>query len=226
MIDTVIVSGGSLSHEFALDFLNKVQKEKIARTGEPLFLVAADRGYEFFLTEGLTPDLAVGDFDSLSSSARENLDKSKDVEVICLKPEKDDSDTQSAMNYAIERGARKIAILGATGKRQDHMLANLGLFLLAREKGAQIVLVDPYNYMRLVPSGTILEREKQFGKYVSFFPLGGAVEGLRLTGFKYRLNGYHLRTEDSGLTVSNEIIEDRAQITYETGTLLMIMSRD
>jgi thiamine pyrophosphokinase len=226
MFDTVIVSGGSLSHEFALDFLKKAQKEKTDCTGEPLFLVAADRGYEFFLREKITPDLAVGDFDSLSFDGRESLDRSQEIEVIHLKPEKDDSDTQSAMNYAIERGAREIAILGATGKRQDHMLANLGLFLLAQEKGAHITLVDPYNYMRLVPSGTILEREKQFGKYVSFFPLGGDVEGLRLTGFKYRLNGYHLRTQDSGLTVSNEIIDEKGQITYEAGTLLMIMSRD
>jgi thiamine pyrophosphokinase len=106
------------------------------------------------------------------------------------------------------------------------MLANLGLFLLAREQGAQVTLVDPWNYMTLVPGDMILKREEQFGRYVSFFPLGGDVEGLTLTGFKYKLRGYRLRTVDSGLTVSNEIVEESARITYDKGTLLMIMSRD
>ena len=50
--------------------------------------------------------------------------------------------------------------------------------------------------------------------------------GLTLRGFKYLLNGYHLTVEDSGLTVSNEISEETAEILYESGQLLMIMSRD
>lgn len=223
MIDTIIITGGSISKAFALDFLEKNrQKNK----DQKLFLAAADRGFEFFRETGLTADLAVGDFDSLSEEGRKALEEAEATEVIYLKPEKDDSDTQSALNYVIERGAKHIAILGATGSRMDHMLANLGLLLLAKEKGSSVVIVDEHNYMQLIPSGTTLYREKQFGGYVSFFPLGGDVEGLRLTGFKYKLNGYHLRTEDSGLTVSNEIIEEMATVTYEKGTLLMIMSRD
>ena len=50
--------------------------------------------------------------------------------------------------------------------------------------------------------------------------------GLTLKGFKYPLNGYRLSMKDSGLTVSNEIVEDTAQITYDSGNLVMIMSRD
>lgn len=223
MIDTIIVSGGSIDKAFALDFL----KKKTEEAGEKhVMLVAADRGYEFFLSEGIVPDLAVGDFDSLSEEGKKALSHAEKTEVVYLKPEKDDSDTQSAMNYAIERGAKKIAILGATGSRMDHMLANLGLMLLGKEKKAEVTIIDEHNYVKLIESGTVLEKENQFGNYVSFFPLGGNVEGLRLTGFKYRLNGYCLRCEDSGLTVSNEITEETAEVTYEKGTLLMIMSRD
>lgn len=223
MIDTIIVSGGSIDKMFALDFL----KNTVAEAGtQKVMLVAADKGYEFFLTEGITPDLAVGDFDSLSEKGKKALQTAEGMEVIYLKPEKDDSDTQSALNFAIERGAKQVAILGATGTRMDHMLANLGLFMMAKEKGISISIVDANNYMKLIPSGTILERDSQFGTYVSFFPLGGDVEGLTLTGFKYGLDGYHLRTRDSGLTVSNEIQEEKAEITYTKGNLLMIMSRD
>ena len=109
----------------------------------------------------------------------------KEIKVIRLRPEKDDSDTQSAMNYAIRTGAKKIVIFGVTGNRVDHLMANFGLLVLAQNQGAEVTLVDQYNYMKLISDGTVLKKSEQFGKYVSFFPLGGDVTGLTLEGFKY-----------------------------------------
>ena len=245
MTDTIIVSGGDIQRDFALDFL----KKEIEKTGrENICLIAADRGLEFFLDNQIRPDVAVGDFDSLSEEGKlflkqqeeklENINSKNaangsseknagtNLEIIRLKPEKDDSDTQSAMNLAIRRGAHKIVILGVTGKRVDHLMANFGLLKLAQEQGADVALVDVYNYMTLITSGTVLKREEQFGKYVSFFSMGGDVFGLTLEGFKYPLNGHLLTLADSGLTVSNEIRDDIAKVTYASGNLLMIMSRD
>ena len=126
----------------------------------------------------------------------------------------------------IDQGARSILILGATGGRLDHFLGNLGLLTLGKQKGVKVALADEQNYICLVESGTRLYKDRQFGKYVSFFPAGGAVEGLTLEGFKYTLAGYNLTVADSGLTVSNEIQEEEAVIRYQSGSLLMIMSRD
>src|SRR5699024_6568497 len=138
----------------------------------------------------------------------------------------DDSDTQHTVNYAIEKGAEKILILGATGSRIDHLLANLELLLLGEKKGTEISLVDKNNYITLIKSGTILQKAEQFGTYVSFFPLGGDVTGLTLTGFRYPLRRHCLKAEDCGLTVSNEITEDSAKVEFESGSLLMLMTRD
>ncbi len=242
MIDTIIVSGGDIQSDFALYFLKK-NIEKAGR--ENIRLIAADRGLEFFLDYLILPDVVIGDFDSLSEDGKNFLEmqsedipyggmlewklqkgEGKVVEVVRLRPEKDDSDTQSAMNYAIQNGAKEIVILGVTGNRVDHLMANFGLLILAQKQGAEVALADRYNYMKLISSGTILKKAEQFGKYVSFFPLGGDVTGLTLEGFKYPLDKYHLTTADSGLTVSNEISEEYAKVTYESGTLLMIMSRD
>ena len=242
MIDTIIVSGGDIQSDFALYFLKK-NREKAGR--ENIRLIAADRGLEFFLDYLILPDVVIGDFDSLSEDGKNFLEmqnedipyggmlewklqkgEGKVVEVVRLRPEKDDSDTQSAMNYAIQNGAKEIVILGVTGNRVDHLMANFGLLILAQKQGAEVALADRYNYMKLISSGTILKKSEQFGKYVSFFPLGGDVTGLTLEGFKYPLDKYHLTTADSGLTVSNEISEEYAKVTYESGTLLMIMSRD
>ena len=219
MKDTIIVSGGNIQRDFALDFLKKNKTENTC-------LIAADRGVEFFMGTDLEPDVAVGDFDSLSAEGAKYMETLKHTEIRRLKPEKDDSDTQSAANYAIEQGTERIMILGATGNRIDHLMANFGLLMLGKIKQVQIVLVDAYNYMSLIESGMILKKEEQFGKYVSFFPIEGEVTGLTLKGFKYPLNSYTLKVEDSGLTVSNEISDPEAEVTFETGKLLMIMSRD
>ena len=242
MIDTIIVSGGDIQSDFALYFLKK-NIEKAGR--ENIRLIAADRGLEFFLDYMILPDVVIGDFDSLSEDGKIFLEmqsedipyggmlewklqkgEGKVVDVVRLRSEKDDSDTQSAMNYAIRNGAKEIVILGVTGNRVDHLMANFGLLILAQKQDTEVALADRYNYMKLIPSGTILKKAEQFGKYVSFFPLGGDVTGLTLEGFKYPLDKYHLTTADSGLTVSNEISEEYAKVTYESGTLLMIMSRD
>ena len=81
MIDTVVVSGGNIQVDFALDFLKKLKKETNRKTSaqkstshskdsKELQLIAADKGLEFFITAGITPDLIVGDFDSLSSGGK------------------------------------------------------------------------------------------------------------------------------------------------------------
>ena len=223
MVDTIIVSGGNIQKDFALDFL----KNEIKKNGNAVRLVAADRGLEFFEDTEYIPDLLIGDFDSLSAKGKQLYDELKNtVETVRLKPEKDDSDTQAAVNASVKRGAKDILIFGATGNRMDHFMANLGLLLLGKEKNIRIRLVDAYNYICLVTSGTVLKKAEQFGKYISFFPLDGEVSALTLKGFRYPLLNHTLRTSDSGLTVSNELWEEEGLVTYEKGILVMIMSRD
>lgn len=217
MKKVIIVSGGNIQRDFALDFLRKNKEYE---------LITADRGTEFLAGTEFCPKAAIGDFDSLTENGRNYLDSLKNTEIIRLKPEKDDSDTQSAMSFAIDRGAQQILILGATGNRIDHLMANFGLLVLGRNRGAEVALIDQWNYMKLIKSGTVLKKAEQFGKYVSFFPLEGNVEGLTLTGFKYPLNEHLLQTADSGLSVSNEIMEPEAKVEFHKGTLLMLMTRD
>ena len=162
----------------------------------------------------------------MSVEGKKYLENLKDTEIIRLQPEKDDTDTQSTLNLAIAKGSENILILGATGGRIDHLIGNLGLLTLGKLKGVSVAIADAQNYICLVKSGTILSKAGQFGKYVSFFSAGEAVEGLTLKGFKYPLNNFCLTTADSGLTVSNEIRDDTAQITYDRGSLMMVMSRD
>ena len=123
-IYTVIVRGGRIQKDFALDFIRKIEEE---RKGKKLLLLAADRGLDFFLETGLVPDIVDGDFDSLSGDGKAYLESLDHTEIVRLNPEKDDTDTQSTLNLAIRRGAKNILILGATGARLDHIIGNMGL---------------------------------------------------------------------------------------------------
>lgn len=222
MIDTIVVSGGNIQEDFALDFLKKTEEKQ----GKMPYLIAADKGLEFFLHTGICPDMAVGDFDSLSDEGEEFLKSLENTEICRLRPEKDDSDTQSAVCRAAERGGKNIVLFGCLGTRLDHIFANMGLLVWGQQRGIWVSIYDRYNYITMIESGTVLKRKEQFGKYVSFFSMGGDVLGLTLKGFKYPLNCHYLKVSDCGLTVSNEISEEEAEVTFDSGNLVMIMSRD
>lgn len=217
MFDAVIISGGNIKDDFALDFLKKESQAVIA---------AADGGLRFCERHGIVPKMAVGDFDSIPESLVEVYEKKPQVEVVRLRPEKDDSDTQSLLKLLMERGAKHVAILGGTGTRLDHVFANFELLAYGKARGIQAVLVDECNRISVIDSGTKVTRAEQFGKYISFFPLDGPVKGLTLKGFKYPLDRYELRAVDGGLTVSNELAADEGIVTFDSGVLLMMMTRD
>ncbi|MBR2527911.1 MAG: thiamine diphosphokinase [Blautia sp.] len=221
--DAIIFTGGNLEGSFATEFLTKAYDNIIS---EKPFLAAADSGLHFLYTHGIVPDLIMGDFDSVNPEALAWLESRHSDRMIRLNVMKDDTDTQAVVRTCLDRGKKKLALLGGTGSRIDHMLANLSLLLLAREYGGELVLVDSHNRIRLLPHHTVITRDGSFGDYISFFPLNGCVSGLTLKGFVYPLEGKTLTAWDYGLTVSNRLAEETGSITYSEGQLVMIEARD
>ena len=183
------------------------------------FVIACDRGYAYCERLGLTPDLFIGDFDSYSGAVAPG------VAVERLIPEKDDTDTESAIRLAIRRGAERITLLGATGTRLDHVLGNIELLGIGLKAGIPIQICDAHNRIRMIDRGMTLARKEQFGTYVSLIPYTECVEHLTLKGFKYPLTDACLRGFCS-LGVSNEIVADTAEISFESGILLVVESKD
>lgn len=190
--------------------------------------IAADKGMRYFYEQKTAPDYIVGDFDSADPEilqSFQNLNEGKRPAICRFQPEKDETDTELAIRIAMGQGCDVIHLLGATGSRVDHMLGNLHLLGAAMKQGVECRMVDSNNRIRMICQGMTLKREEQYGSYVSLFPFTPQVKGLTLTGFKYPLEDYTLECYHS-LGVSNEIIEDEAEISFREGVLIVVESKD
>jgi thiamine pyrophosphokinase len=213
---TLIVTGGSIDDRFAMQQIAKEQYEQI---------IAADSGIDFMQRNGITPQYIIGDFDSADAKSLSLYEEENKAKIIRLKPEKDDTDTEAAINIAIELGATSIAIIGATGTRLDHVLANVSLLGIGLKRGIPIELLDEHNRVRMTDKRLTIRKDEQYGRYVSIIPYGGAAEKVNLTGFKYPLTDATLPLYSS-LGISNEIKEEEAVIEFENSIIIVIESRD
>ena len=212
----VIITGGRIEEPFCPKYIKKQPFD---------YYIAVDSGLQFFYEQNLIPDLIVGDFDSVREEALRFFEKQEGIEWLRLIPEKDDTDTECAVRQAILRGYEQIHILGGTGSRLDHMLATVGLLGIGLEEHVEIFLLDAHNRVRMIDKSFVLLRKEQYGNYISLLPVTPNVTGVTLTGMKYPLSDYTMMCYKS-LGVSNEIVEDAAEIQLKEGVLLVVESKD
>lgn len=212
----VIVTGGKIEEPFCLEYIKKQPFD---------YYIAVDSGLQFFYEQNITPDLIVGDFDSVNAKALRFFEQHEGIEWMRLIPEKDDTDTECALRQAISRGYGQIHILGGTGSRIDHMLATVGLLGIGLEEHVEILLLDSHNRVRMIDKTIVISKKEQYGDYISLLPVTPEVIGVTLTGMKYPLSNYTMVCYKS-LGVSNEIVEDTAEIQLKDGVLLVVESKD
>lgn len=176
--------------------------------------IAADAGLRLCRELGRTPDLVLGDFDSMDVSEAP-------ADALRVPVEKDDTDTGLALREGLRRGCREFFIYGGTGgRRLDHTLANLQSLAFLRENGARGWLYDRDFVYTVIKNETLtLRREVDWG-LVSLFALGDRARGVTLTGLQYPLDHAEL-TCAFPLGVSNHFVEERAAVTVEDGLLLV-----
>lgn len=178
-------------------------------------LIAADKGWEQL--HGQTPDLVVGDFDSLGYVPQ-------NVPVLCHPVRKDDTDLLLAVREGLTRGYRRFVLLGASGGRLDHTLANIQVLQFLAERGARGFLQGESDCAAVV-SGETLSLSGGQGR-VSVFALDRTVTGVTLTGLDYPLDGGTL-TDSFPIGVSNAFLAGQeARITAEQGRLLVVWDGD
>ena len=188
--------------------------------------IAADSGYLTAKRLGVTPSLLLGDLDSLDKS-KIKPDELDFIEKIIVSPIKDDTDTQLAVDTALDRGADRIFIIGGLGGRLDHTLSTVFLLEYVAERGAECVITDGRNRVRLMcADGDCTTLSVRAGyKYLSLVSITDRCEGVCVNGVFYTLENAEL-TRAYSYAVSNEITEDCANITLSRGRMLVVESRD
>lgn len=216
MNNYLIVTGGYTDDNFAVLWIKNNNFD---------CTIASDSGLEFFRRVDMVPNIVIGDFDSVNPDTLEYFKKKDNIEWTKLNPVKDDTDTEAAIRLAIQKGAESITLLGATGSRIDHMLANIELLGIGLEHKLPIQIVDAHNRIRMIDSGLTIRKDEQFGRFVSLIPYSMSVENVCLKGFKYPLDNYCMRKFNS-LGISNEITEDEARISFSDGIMVVIEAAD
>ncbi len=198
----VIIAGGDLHGE--------------VNVPEDALLICADCGYRHAEKLGLHPDVLMGDFDSYTAALPEHC------EILRHPAEKDETDTMLAVWYGRDRGCTEFHIYGAFGgARLDHSIANLQMLHHMAEQGLHGTLYDGGTAVTVQTAGTgCYPRTKG---YLSLFSLTDECTGLTVTGVKYPLEQGRL-TNAFPLGVSNEILAENAEITLESGVLLIVQT--
>jgi thiamine pyrophosphokinase len=183
-------------------------------------VIAADGGARHAAVLGREIDLWVGDGDSIAAGDLAAL-AARGVPIDRSPVDKDETDAELALLAAIDRGARRITILGALGgSRLDHALANAWLLGHPGLAGRTAMLLDASVRVRLVGPGRT-ELGGRIGDLVSLLPFGGDAGGVTTRGLRYPLAEERLSLGPSrGLSNVREAAD--ASITVETGRLLVL----
>ncbi len=222
-IRTLIVSGGRIDRDFALSFLN-------GRTYDNI--IAVDGGLMILHELGWMPTDIVGDFDTVEPELLALYEDRKEVRIRRFNPQKDDTDSEIAVNMAVEYGSRQVDILGASGSRLDHTLGNIRLLGLIYQAGKdsfprEAYVYDSHNRIRLVDRECVISKGEAYGKYISLLPFTQTVKGITLEGFQYPLKDHTMELfQTPTLGISNEIIAAEGKIFCREGVLLVIEARD
>lgn len=177
--------------------------------------IAVDGGLSHCQAMGITPDLIIGDQDSLPPLL---LKFYPEVPVATFPKEKDQTDMELAIETADSPSMQRIALFGATGKRTDHALANL--YLMCRFPKKIIIETEEESLF-------CLEGKHQLntfpGQTISFMPFGSPCSGVTTKGLKWELNNATL--DKNFFSLSNISLNDSVEISIAHGNLICCMIR-
>lgn len=221
MNKTLILTGGDIDLEFAGNY---------CREQEFNLVIAVDDGLRAADRLSVIPDYIVGDFDTVSPLLLYKYENMDNITIKRFKPDKDYTDTQIAVMRAIEENSFCIHILGGTGSRLDHTIANIQLLQSALECGIEAMIVSEKNRIRLLGDKRkqiTLTKEESMYQYVSLIPLSEKVSSVTTRGMKYNVSDFDFYIDKNiSMGVSNEIKEMEAEIKIADGKLLLIESND
>jgi thiamine pyrophosphokinase len=191
--------------------------KELLRPGD--LVIAADGGTRHALAAGVTPDVVIGDLDSLTPETQACLEVAN-TQFVRFSPRKDETDLELALLHAAQAGATEIVILAALGGRLDQTIANVLLLALPELAEIDARIVEGAQEAFLIQGEATIEGQP--GDTVSLIPLGGDAEGVTAEGLEWPLDEDTLRFGPAR-GVSNELIAKQARVCVKHGMLLCVV---
>lgn len=185
-------------------------------------VICADGGGAWAAELGIVPHWIIGDMDSIDPADLRQL-QAAGTETISLNKDKDDTDTQAAMQLAKQEGASSVTLWGAAGTRLDHTMSNIFSASLLVKNGVAVRFESPGETIDIIKDTFVVKGSE--GETVSLLVLGDEAVGVTLQGFKYPLNNAKLKA-DWQWAISNVIVDADPVIRLDSGLLAVIHYRD
>ena len=181
-------------------------------------VVAADSGLAHLFALGLTPDVVVGDLDSVAPA---DLDRARALgaRIEQYPTDKDATDLALALDLVCTLGATTVTVIGAGGGRLDHLVA--GLHLLAAPAWSGMRITAHVGPARVTVVHDHVELDGGPDTLVTLLAVGGTASGIATAGLRWTLIDDELHTT-STRGVSNEVTNSPFTVRVRTGTLLVI----
>jgi len=211
MRTAVVVTGGPHGHELP---------HACPRAAD--LVVAVDSGLHLAHALGWTPELLIGDLDSVGADALERA-VAEGTRVERYPADKDATDLELALDHVSGEGAEVVTVIGSPAGRFDHLVG--GVLALASPRyasmridawlgGAHVVVVHDARVIRA-----------SAGSYLTILPVNGPADGVRTTGLRWPLHGERLAPGTSRGT-SNELLDDVAHVSVDAGTVLVVVPEE
>ena len=185
----------------------EIQKEDL--------VIAADGGAVHTAALGITPQIVLGDFDSLGYAPT-----GAEIHPV----EKDDTDAMLAIRRGLALGCTEFVLYGSLdGPRLEHTVANFQALQFLADHGAKGTLVGLHQMVTVVKNGNI-RFPARFEGYISVFCLGADAAGVTIENLHYNVENITL-TAGFPLGVSNRFVGKEATISVQSGSLLLIWER-
>ena len=179
-------------------------------------IIAADGGAVHCRALNITPDVIIGDMDSLPEEDQQYF-AGLGVPFIRHDCRKDETDLELALLYARDEGANEVLVLGALGGRWDQTFANLLLPIYHRLAGLDVTYWHAGTWISVISQPRTIRGTA--GQTVSLIPIGGDACGVSTSGLEWPLQDETLFIGGSR-GVSNLLLGEEAKINIEEGTLL------
>lgn len=183
-------------------------------------IIAVDGGLGHLEALGRTPDVIVGDMDSVKERGDLKA-RYPDADLRVYPPEKNATDLELALELCLEEGIDRVLLIGAVGGRIDHELGNLYLIGRFYEKGIDITIET--GDQRIFPLAGSCSIEDREGDLFSLIPLD-TLTSVTLEGFAYPLDDFRLE-RGSSRGLSNVIASKQASVRLEGGLALVVLTK-